>query len=452
MQNTGVSQADNVSLTDNVDSRLIVTGVSEGDYTCPDGDSNAQTITCTLAHLNTGDTKGITVTYRVASSTPAAPSVSNTANSTADDGGAGSATDSVEITTKADVADLKTAASTVIAGNDLTFQIDVTNNGPSDAQNVVLNDTLDGQLTNAMYCEGSGCTPSAAWTGSDILGTVPAGTTVHVTIKATVNPNTTQGYAIHNTATVSSVTPDPNGGNNDSSTTTTVQTQADLSVGKTAPLTATAGDPAGFNFTLGVHNFGPSDNTGGFHVTDTLDPRLTFQSTGSSPACSAVGQVVTCTNNTGLAASGNQFFTVHVTLDSTVDSGTVIANTASVASDGTVDPNAANNTSGGTSTTVTEDVHLSVTKTFDSDTATAGGDPETFTIAVHNSGLSDADNVVLTDSVDPRLIVDSTSGGLTCGRAEPVAQLHALRISRRVPRRRWSSRTTSTRPRTAIPR
>ena len=309
------------------------------------------------------------------------------------------------------MADLKTAASTVIAGNDLTFQIDVTNNGPSDAQNVVLNDTLDGQLTNAMYCEGSGCTPSAAWTGSDILGTVPAGTTVHVTIKATVNPNTTQGYEIDNTATVTSVTPDPNGGNNDSSTTTTVQTQADLSVGKTAPVTATAGDPAGFNYTLGVHNCGPSDNTGGFHVTDTLDPRLTFQSTGSSPACSAVGQVVTCTNNTGLPAGGNQFFTVHVTLDSTVDSGTVIANTASVASDGTLDPNAANNTSSRTSTTVTEDVHLSVTKTFDTTRSTAGGVRETFTIAVHNSGFSDADNVVLTDSVDPRLIVDSTSGG-----------------------------------------
>ena len=77
----------------------------------------------------------------------------------------------MEITTHADVADLKTAVATVIAGNDLTFKIAVTNNGPSDAQNVVLNDMLDAHLTGAMYCEGSGCTPSAAWTGSDILGT-----------------------------------------------------------------------------------------------------------------------------------------------------------------------------------------------------------------------------------------------------------------------------------------
>ena len=287
VQNTGVSQADNVSLTDTVDSRLIVTGVAEGDYTCPDGDSNPQTITCSLAHLNTGDTKGITVTYRVASSTPAALSVSNTANATADNGGAGSATDTVEITTHADVADLKTAASTVIAGNDLTFQIDVTNIGPSDAQNVTLNDTLDAQLNNAMYCEGSGCTPGSAWTGSDFLGTIAAGTTVHVTIKATVDPSTDEGYEIDNTALVTSATPDPNTANNHSDTTTTVQTEADLSISKLAPTDTVAGSAGGFDYTLTVHNGGPSDNTGGFTVTDTLQAGLTFQTAGSSADCSA---------------------------------------------------------------------------------------------------------------------------------------------------------------------
>ena len=87
VENTGVSEADNISLTDTVDSRLIVTGVAAGDYTCPDGDSNAQTITCTLAHLASNATKSITVTYRVAASTPAAASVSNTADATSDDGG-----------------------------------------------------------------------------------------------------------------------------------------------------------------------------------------------------------------------------------------------------------------------------------------------------------------------------------------------------------------------------
>src|SRR6185436_15549599 len=135
VQNTGASQADNLSLSDTVDPRLVVDSIAAGDYTCAPA---SQSISCTLAHLNTGATKSITVTYHVASSTPADPSVSNTASATADNGGTGSATDTVAITTHADVADLKTAATTVIAGNELTFHIAVTNNGPSDAQNVTL--------------------------------------------------------------------------------------------------------------------------------------------------------------------------------------------------------------------------------------------------------------------------------------------------------------------------
>ena len=78
---------------------------------------------------------------------------------------------------------------------------------------------------------------------------------------------------LHNSASVSSNgTTDPNAGNNTSNTVdTTVHTSADLTVSKTAPPTATAGDPAGFDYTVTVHNNGPSDNTGGFHITDTLD-------------------------------------------------------------------------------------------------------------------------------------------------------------------------------------
>ena len=85
VENTGVSEADNLSLTDTVDPRLIVTNVA-GSYSCPDGDSNPQTITCTRAHLAAGDTQTLTVTYSVAASTPAAL-VSNTASATSDDGG-----------------------------------------------------------------------------------------------------------------------------------------------------------------------------------------------------------------------------------------------------------------------------------------------------------------------------------------------------------------------------
>ena len=101
-------------------------------------------------------------------------------------------------------------------------------------------------------------------------------------ITATVDPSTPETYVLSNTSTITTDTNDPDLDDNTSSTTTNVDTEADLSVTKDAPATATAGDPAGFDYTLHVHNGGPSDNTGGFTVSDTLDSSLTFQTAGSS--------------------------------------------------------------------------------------------------------------------------------------------------------------------------
>ena len=65
-------------------------------------------------------------------------------------------------------------------------------------------------------------------------------------------------------------------------------------------------------------------------------------------------------------------------------------------------------------------MQLSLVKTFNSPTVIAGGPSKTFTLAATNSGVSDADNVVLTDSVDHRLHVDAISvGSYTC---DPASQ------------------------------
>src|SRR5438093_242749 len=52
------------------------------------------------------------------------------------------------------------------------------------------------------------------------------------------------------------------------------------------------------------------------------------------------------------------------------------------------------------------------TKTFSSATVTAGGLARTFTVAVKNNGVRDADNRVHTETVDGRLIVDSVDVGV----------------------------------------
>jgi uncharacterized repeat protein (TIGR01451 family) len=189
------------------------------------------------------------------------------------------------------------------------------------------------------------------------------------------------------------------------------ETAADLLVSKAGPASATAGDAPGFDYTLTVHNAGPSDNAGGFSVSDTLPTGLTFQALGSDSRCGAVGQTVTCTNLIGLADGADDAFVIHVTLDATVDGGTILANAATVTSTGTSDPDGTNDGSNPVSTTVVEDVQLSVAKAFASAAVVAGGASSTFTITVTNSGASDADNLDVTDLVDSRLTVDSIASG-----------------------------------------
>ncbi len=116
----------------------------------------------------------------------------------------------------------------------------------------------------------------------------------------------------------------------------TITTSADLSISKSAPMSATAGDPAGFDYTITVHNGGPSDNTGGFTVTDVLPSGLTYEDGASTPAC-AEGPVgtITCTNSTGLVSGADQAFTIHVRVAANVANATILSNHATVASTGT---------------------------------------------------------------------------------------------------------------------
>jgi uncharacterized repeat protein (TIGR01451 family) len=261
----------------------------------------------------------------------------------------------------ADLSIAKSGPATVLAGNTITYTLTAANGGPDPAQSVVVADTLPAVLSGAQFCVGSGCTPGAAWTGSAGLGTIVSGGSTTVTVTATVPAGTADGTVLSNQATVSSDTADPVPANNTSATlATTVHTSADLSIAKSGPASATAGASAGFDYTLTVANGGPSDESGGFHVTDTLPAGASFQATGSSAGCAAVGQVVTCSHAAGLAAGANASFTVHVEVASSVAEGAVLSNSATVASDGTNDPAAGNDTSNTVASSVDRSADLSV--------------------------------------------------------------------------------------------
>src|SRR5580692_4661676 len=127
--------------------------------------------------------------------------------------------------TEADVAITKTASpEPVNQGTNLTYTLQVTNNGPAVAQGVTVSDPLPGEVTFASVSTTQGsCTYAAATTTvSCTLNSISVGGLVVVTIN--VSANTFSSAALStNTATVSATTDDPNLTNNSSSATSTIQ-------------------------------------------------------------------------------------------------------------------------------------------------------------------------------------------------------------------------------------
>jgi uncharacterized repeat protein (TIGR01451 family) len=242
-----------------------------------------------------------------------------------------------------DLAVTKTdAPDPVLAGQQLTYTVKVTNNGPAAATGVTVSDSLPAGVTfvSATSTQGS-CSGTSTITCS--LGAVLAGGSATVTIK--VRP-TTPG-TITNTASVSADGSDPSPGNNSATATTKVNPAADLSVTKTD-----APDPVHIGqalvYTIKVTNNGPQTATG-VTLSDTLPKGAGFGSTTTTQGtCSFKPEkrIVTC--NLGTLASGA---TATVTITVKPTSKGTITNTASVTGSPT-DPNTANNKSVATTTVV----------------------------------------------------------------------------------------------------
>jgi uncharacterized repeat protein (TIGR01451 family) len=103
----------------------------------------------------------------------------------------------------------------VVVDQNITYTITVNNAGPSDAQNVVVTDTLPSGVT---FVSTSGCAEDPNGVPTCNLGTITAGGSKQYTV--TVKTSTTG--TITNNVSVSSSTTDPTPGNNTASAETTV--------------------------------------------------------------------------------------------------------------------------------------------------------------------------------------------------------------------------------------
>ena len=139
-------------------------------------------------------------------------------------------------------------------------------------------------------------------------------------------------------------------------------------------------------YTVTVHNYGPSDSTG-LSVADTLPAGLTFKSAGSSAACSAVGQAVTCTRTTDLAAGADLIYTVVATAAASLTDGSSLANSVTVTGTDPEPATASASNSASASTAVIRRADLGITIADSPDPVVAGTDL-TYTVTVTNYGPS----------------------------------------------------------------
>jgi uncharacterized repeat protein (TIGR01451 family) len=257
-----------------------------------------------------------------------------------------------------------------VAGNQLTYTITVTNDGPSTATGVTLADTLPAGVTFVSATSSQGTVTNTSGVLNGQLGTLAPAASATITVIVGVNAATTG--TLTNTATVTSTETDINTSNNTSTATTTVNSNIDLSITKTDSVDPVAAGSS-LTYTLLVTNNGPSTATN-VVVTDSLPTGLTFTS-GTSTVGSVTNASNVVTGNVGTLAPGASATITVIASVSATATGT-LSNTATVTATQT-DTNTANNTATQTTAlavpgSISGTVYLDANKNGVRDTGEAG--------------------------------------------------------------------------------
>jgi uncharacterized repeat protein (TIGR01451 family) len=385
-------------------------------------------ISCTNPDFAKAASTTFTVGVAVDSGVPVGSVITDVVNATAGNSDPNLANNTatvqttVGLATTADLSITNTASpNPVIAGNNVTYTVVVTNNGAAAASNVAFSEAIPATMTFV----SATALPAAGWTCSVVIGTLTcsnptvasaASTTFTVVLK--VIAGTASGTSILVTANVSSTTTDPNPNNNSADATVIVATagQADLSVLSSAtpnPVT----DANNITYTQSVTNNGPAAS-GVATFTDAIPAGTTFVSFAvpagwncgaTIPAVGGTGTISCTIASLAVNATANFPLVVKASLGDTP--GTTITNTANinVPCSSVSDPNCTNN-SATTNVVVASPTQadVAITKTANPDPVDQGTNLQ-YTLQVTNNGPAAAEGVMVTDQIPNEFTFTSVS-------------------------------------------
>jgi uncharacterized repeat protein (TIGR01451 family) len=287
LNNNGPNTARNLALSD-----TLPPGTTFVSATQPNGPpftlttpapGGTGTVTATKSVLAASDAATFKIVVNVGSGVADGTTLSNTASVTSDTDDPNTADNSdTETTLVNEFAELSVSKlaspNPVLAGNNITYTIDVSNAGPTQAQSVTLSDAVPAGTTFVSASQTSGPTftltsPPAGGTGTFTAtrATLAVGATAKFTMVVRVGADRANGSTVDNTATIGGVTLDSNASNDSASTSTTVSnptTQGNTPVptqqSTSRPTRLTIGDarmrlPSGVLFVPLTCEFSPSD-------------------------------------------------------------------------------------------------------------------------------------------------------------------------------------------------
>jgi serine-aspartate repeat-containing protein C/D/E len=301
-----------------------------------------------------------------------------------------------QVNTSADLKIVKTDnPDPVIAGKNLTYTINVTNMGPSDALNVTVTDIISPDVIfhSANPAPNDSSYPTYYWN----LSVLPAGSSAVITVNVTVKSPLDNQTIISNYVNATSDTSDPNSGNNQAVKNTTVQSAPILIITKhdfPDPVTANMN----FTYTVIYENRGNMNATN-VTIMDVYDANVTF--VNATPAPDNGTDNTTWTIPT-LHPDGEHYINITVNVKGTVTNGTVISNTVNITCDQGVEETDTEDT------TVVGQVILAITK-YDYPDPVEAGENLTYTIIFENLGNVTATGTVVNDTLPPEVTFISAS-------------------------------------------